>query len=77
MWHKGEEVAGDWSKLQNEELHDLYSSPNIIWVVRSRRIRWARYVAHTGRKTSVCRDLLGKPEGMKGLGRLRHRWGQY
>jgi hypothetical protein len=58
---KRDRVAGDWSKLQNKELHDLYSSPNIIWVVKSRRMRWARYMAHMGEKkmyTGVWLEIL-------------------
>jgi hypothetical protein len=65
---KWDEVKGEWSKLHNEELNDLYSPPNIVRVIKSRRMSWARHVAHMGDE-SVCRVLVGKPEGKKSLGR--------
>jgi hypothetical protein len=58
----------------NEELHDLYSSPNIVRVVKSRRMRWAGHVARMGKEKGVYRVLLGKPEGKRPLGRPRRRW---
>ena len=58
----------------NAELNDLYSSPNIVRVIKSRRIRWAGYVAPIGEERGVCRVLLGKPEGRRPLGRTRRRW---
>ena len=61
-------------KLHNEELNDLYSSLNIVWVIKSRRIRWARHVANMRERRSVYRVLVVKPEGMRPLGRPRHRW---
>jgi hypothetical protein len=59
------EVTGEWRKLHNEELNDLYSSPNIVSVVKSRRIRWAGHVARIGEERGVHRVLVGKPEGGK------------
>ena len=58
---KRDEVTGDWRKLRNEELNDLYCSPNIVRVIKSRRLRWAEHVAHVGRR-GVYRVLVGKPE---------------
>jgi len=63
-----------WRRLHNEELHDLYSSPNIVRVIKSRRMRWAGHVARTGEERGVYRVLVVKPEGKKPLGRSRHRW---
>ena len=68
------EVTREWRKLHNEELNDLYSSPNIIWVLKSRRMRWAGRVARMGKKRGVYRVLMGKPEEKKLLGRTRLRW---
>jgi hypothetical protein len=58
----------------NEEPHDLYSSPNIVWVIKLRRMRWAGLVARIWDRRGVFRVLLGKPEGKRPLGRLRLRW---
>ena len=55
-------------------LNDLYSSPNIVRVIKSRRMRWAGHVAHMGEERGVCRVLVGKPEGRRPLGRPRRRW---
>ena len=66
-------VTGDWRKLRNEELNDLYSSPNIVWVIKSRIMRWAGHVARMGEKRGIYRVLVGKPEGKRPLGRPRHR----
>jgi hypothetical protein len=71
---KREEVTGGWRKLHNEELHDLYSSPSIIKIIKSRRMRWAGHVARKGEKRNSYRLLVGKPEGKRPLGRPRHRW---
>jgi hypothetical protein len=60
--------------LQNEELHNLYSSPSIIRVMKSRRMRWTGHVARMGEKRNAYRILVGKPEGKRPLGRPRHRW---
>jgi hypothetical protein len=67
---KRDEVTGGWRKLHNEELHNLYSSPSIIIMIQSRRMRWAGHVARMGEKRNACRILVGKPEGK----RPRCRW---
>jgi hypothetical protein len=67
-------VTGGWRKLHNEELHNLYSSPSIIRVIKSRRMRWVGHVARMGEKRNVYRLLVGKPEGKRPLGRPRLRW---
>jgi len=69
-----DEVTGEWKRLHNEELNDLYSSPNIVRVIKSRRMRWAGHVVRMGEERGVYRVLLGKPEGKRPLGRPRHRW---
>jgi hypothetical protein len=69
---KRDEVTGDWRKLHNEELHNLYSSPNRM--IKSRRMRWAGHVARMGEKKNAYRILVGKPEGKRQLGRPRRRW---
>ena len=69
-----DEVTGEWRKLHNDELNDLYLSTNIVQVIKSRRMRWAGYVAGIGEKRGVYRVLVGKPEGMELLGRPRRRW---
>ena len=66
---KRDEVIGEWRKLLKEELRDLYSLPNIVRVVKSRRMRWAGHVAHMGVGRGVHRVLVGKPEGKRPLGR--------
>ena len=71
---KRDEVTGEWRKLHNEELNDLYSLPNIVRVVKSRRTRWAGHVARMGEDRGVHRVLVGKPEGKRRLGRPRRRW---
>jgi hypothetical protein len=58
-----DDVAWEWRKLHNEELNDLYSSPNFLWVIKSRRIIWAGHVARVGERRGVYRVLVGKPEG--------------
>jgi hypothetical protein len=72
--HKRDEVAGEWRRLHNEELNDLYSSPTIIRVIKSRRMRWAGHVARMGEGRGAYRILVGRPEGRRPLGRPRHRW---
>jgi hypothetical protein len=67
------EVTGEWRRLHNEELNDLYSSPNIVRVIKSRRMRWAGHVARTGEERGVYSILVGKPEGKRPLGKPRRR----
>jgi hypothetical protein len=71
---KRDEVTGEWTKLHNEELNDLYFLPNIVRVVKSRRMRWAGHVARMGEDSGVHRVLVGKLEGKKLLWRPRRRW---
>jgi hypothetical protein len=71
---KRDEVTGEWRKLHNEELHNLYSSVDIIRQVKSRRMRLAGHVARMGEERKVCKVLVGKPEGKRPLGRPRRRW---
>jgi hypothetical protein len=66
-----DEVTEEWRKLHSEELHNLYSSPDIIKQVKSRRMRWAGHVARMGEKRKVYKVLVGKPEGKSPLGRRR------
>ena len=67
------EGTGEWRKLHNEALNDLYSSPNIVRVFKSRRMRWVGQVARMGERRGVCRVLEGNPEGNRPLGRPRRR----
>jgi len=69
-----EEVMGEWRRLHNQELNDLYSSPNIVRVIKSRRMRWAGHLARMGKEKAVYRVLVTKPEGKRQLGRPRRRW---
>ena len=71
---KRDEVTGEWRKLRNEELSDLYPVPNIVWVVKSRRMRWAGHMARMEEGRVVYRVLVGKPEGKRPLWRPRRRW---
>jgi len=71
---RSDEVTGEWKRFYNEELNDLYSSPNIVWGIKSRRMRWAGHVARMGERRGVCRVLVGKPVGKRPLGRPRRRW---
>ena len=71
---KRDEVTGECRKLHIEELNDLYSSPNIVWVIKSRRMRWAGFVLRMGEIRDVYRVLVGKSEGKRSLGRPRRRW---
>ena len=69
-----DEVMGEWRRLHNKELNDLYYSPNIVRVIKSRRMRWALHVACMGEERGVYRVLVGKLEGRRPLGRPRRRW---
>jgi hypothetical protein len=71
---KRDEVKGEWRRLHNEELNDLYSSPNIIRMIKSRRMRWAGHVARMGEGTGAYRILVGRTEGRRPFGRPRRRW---
>jgi hypothetical protein len=70
---KRDGMTEGWTKLQNEELHNLYSSPSIISIIKSRRMRWAGHVARMGEKRNVYSLLVRKPEGKRPLGRPRRR----
>jgi hypothetical protein len=71
---KRDEVTGEWRKLHNEELNDLYFSPNIVRVIKSRRRKWEGHVARLGERRGVYRILVGKPEGRRPFGKPSHRW---
>jgi hypothetical protein len=71
---KRDRVTGGWRKLHNEELHNLYSSPSKIRMIKSRRMRWAGHAARMGEKRNAYRILVGKPDGKRQLGRSRRRW---
>jgi hypothetical protein len=68
------EEDGSWRKLHDDELHNLYSSPNIVRVIKSRRMGWAGHVARMGEGRGVYRVSVGRPEGKRPLGRPRRRW---
>jgi hypothetical protein len=70
---KRDEVTGEWTRLHNKELYALYSSQNIIRVIKSKRLRWAEHVARMGERRGAYRALLGKTEGRRPLGRPRRR----
>ena len=69
-----DEVTGEWRRVHNEELNDLYCSPNIVRVIKSRRMRWAGHVARMGEERGVYRVLVRKLKGRRQLGRPRRRW---
>jgi hypothetical protein len=71
---KRDEVTGEWRKLHNKELHDLYSLPSITRITKARRMRWVGHLARMGEKRKAYRLLVGKPEGRRPLGRSKHRW---
>jgi hypothetical protein len=71
---KRDEVTGGWRRMHNEELNDLSCSPNIIGVMKSRRMRWTGHIARTGERKWVYRILVGRPEGRRPLGKQRSRW---
>jgi hypothetical protein len=68
------EEDGSWRKLHNDEIHSLYSSPNIVTVIKSRRMRGAGHVARMGEGRGVYRVLVGRPECKRPLGRTKRRW---
>jgi hypothetical protein len=70
---KGDKITGEWKTLQNEELNDWYSSPNIVQVIKS-RMGWVGHIACMGERRGIYRVLVGKPEGKRPFGRTRHRW---
>ena len=74
MAPKRDEVTREWRKLHNEELNNLYCSPNNVRVIKSRRMRWAGHVARRGERRDVYRVMVGKTEGRRPLGRPRLRW---
>jgi hypothetical protein len=71
---KRDEITGEWRKLHNEELQHLYSFPDIIRQITSRRMRWAGHVVRMGEERNVYKVLVGKPEGKRPLRRPRRRW---
>jgi hypothetical protein len=71
---KRDEVTGEWGKLHSEEYHNLYSSPDIIWQIKSRRIRWAGHMARMGEGRKMYKVLVGNPEGKRPLEGPRRRW---
>jgi hypothetical protein len=71
---KRDEVTGEWRRLHNEELNALCSSPNIIQVIKSRRMRWVGHVARMGEGRGAYRILVGRPKGRRQLGGPRSRW---
>jgi len=74
LGRKRDEVTEEWRKQNNEELNDLHSSPSIVRVIKSRRMRWVGHLARMGERRGVYRVLVGKPDGKTPLGRHRHRW---
>jgi hypothetical protein len=71
------EVTGEWRRPHNEELYDLYASPNIIRVIKPTSMRWAGHVARIGDRRGAYRVLVGRPDGKRPLGRSRRRWEGY
>jgi hypothetical protein len=67
---KRDEVTGEWRKLHNEELRNLHSSPSMIRMIKSRRMRWEAHVVRTGEKRNAYAILIGKPEGKRSLGKM-------
>jgi len=73
FWPKRDEVTEEWRKLHSEELNDLYPSPIIVRVIKSRRMRWAGHIEHMGERRGVYWVFMWKPEGKRPLGRPRRR----
>ena len=71
---KRDEVTGEWRKLHSDELNGLYTSPCIVQLIKSRRMRWAGHVVHMGKRRGIYRVLVGKPEEKRPLGRPTHRY---
>jgi hypothetical protein len=71
---KREGVSGTWRRLHNEGFHNLYASPNIIRVIKSRRVKWLGHTAHIRKMLNAYKSLVGEPEGKRPLGRHRRRW---
>jgi hypothetical protein len=69
-----DEITGDWRKLLNVELNDLYCSPKMFRMMKLRKMRWVGHVARMGERRGLYSVLVGNPEGMRPLGRPRHRW---
>jgi hypothetical protein len=67
-------VIGQWRKLHNEELNDLYSSPNIVRAIKSRRVGWAGHLVRMGERRGMYTVSVGKQERKRALGRPRHKW---
>jgi len=67
-------MTGEWRKLHNEELHGLYDSPDVVKIMKSRRLRWAGHIARMGEKRRLYSILVGRPDGRKPFGRPRRRW---
>jgi hypothetical protein len=74
---KRDERIGDWRKLHNKELHNLYSSPNAIGMITSGRVRWIGHVASMEKKSNEYSNFVGNPEGKRPLGKPRHMWKSY
>jgi hypothetical protein len=74
IWAKRDEATGEWRRLRNVELNDLYLLPNIIRVIKLRKIRWAGHVARMGERRDAYMILVGRPEGRRPPGRPRRRW---
>ena len=71
---KMDEVTGEWRRLHMEQVYDLHTSPNIIQVMKLKRMRWVGHMVHMGERIVVCRVLVGKSEGKRPRGRPRCRW---